>query len=97
MGNSLFPKIRLLIITTMAKITIFVSSTFKDMDAERDMMENYVKPEIKKRLAAHNIMKDVDIVDLRWGVNTQDLPEEERESKVLKQCLDGIRMSRPYL
>lgn len=80
----------------MAKITIFVSSTFKDMDAERDMMENYVKPEIKKRLAAHNIMKDVDIVDLRWGVNTQDLPEEERESKVLKQCLDGIRMSRPY-
>lgn len=80
----------------MGKITIFVSSTFKDMDAERDMMENYVKPEIKKRLAAHNIMKDVDIVDLRWGVNTQDLPEEERESKVLKQCLDGIRMSRPY-
>ncbi len=86
----------LLTTTTMAKITIFVSSTFKDMDAERDMMENYVKPEIKKRLAAHNIMKDVDIVDLRWGVNTQDLPEEERESKVLKQCLDGIRMSRPY-
>lgn len=80
----------------MAKITIFVSSTFKDMDAERDMMENYVKPEVKKRLAAHNIMKDVDIVDLRWGVNTQDLPEEEREGKVLKQCLDGIRMSRPY-
>lgn len=80
----------------MAKITIFVSSTFKDMDAERDMMENYVKPEVKKRLAAHNIIKDVDIVDLRWGVNTQDLPEEERESKVLKQCLDGIRMSRPY-
>lgn len=80
----------------MAKITIFVSSTFKDMDAERDMMENYVKPEIKKRLAAHNIMKEVDMVDLRWGVNTQDLPEEEREGKVLKQCLDGIRMSRPY-
>lgn len=80
----------------MAKITIFVSSTFKDMDAERDMMENYVKPEVKKRLAAHNIIKDVDIVDLRWGVNTQDIPEEERESKVLKQCLEGIRMSRPY-
>lgn len=52
----------------MGKITIFVSSTFKDMDAERDMMENFVKSEIKKRLAAHNIMKDVDIVDLRWGV-----------------------------
>ena len=50
----------------MGKITIFVSSTFKDMDAERDMMENYVKPEIKKRLAAHNIMKDVDIVEYNY-------------------------------
>ena len=67
----------------MEKIQIFISSTFKDMDAERDMVNHFVKQRIEKELARYSIFKSIEIVDLRWGVNTQDLPEDERENKVL--------------
>lgn len=80
----------------MEKIQIFISSTFKDMDAERDMVNHFVKQRIEKELARYSIFKSIEIVDLRWGVNTQDLPEDERENKVLRQCVDNIRSSRPY-
>ena len=80
----------------MERIQIFISSTFKDMDAERDMVNNFVKQKIEKDLIQYGIFKTIEIIDLRWGVNTQDLPEEERENKVLRQCVDNIRNSQPY-
>ncbi len=80
----------------MKTIGIFVSSTFKDMDAERDIVLSVLKPAIESALKFKHVDAAVRIVDLRWGVNTQDIPEDERESKVLNDCLDYIRTSRPF-
>lgn len=75
-------------------IKIFLSSTFRDMDAERDAIMNSVYPAVAQQLAPHGIT--VDFIDLRWGVSTSDVDEAERENHVLRECIDGIQSSRPF-
>lgn len=75
--------------------TIFVSSTFKDMQFERDMLQSEVLPEMRKQ--ASEIGEDVSLIDLRWGVSTSGLDEDESAKKVLEVCFDEIDKSRPYL
>ena len=54
---------------TGKNIKIFLSSTFRDMDAERDAIMNRVYPAVAQQLAPHNI--HFDFIDLRWGVRTK--------------------------
>lgn len=75
-------------------IKVFLSSTFRDMDAERDAIMNQVYPAVAQQLARHNI--HVDFIDLRWGVSTSDVDEADRENHVLRECLGGIQSSRPF-
>ena len=75
-------------------IKVFLSSTFKDMDAERDLIMNRVAPLLQERLSSESI--SVQFIDLRWGVNTQDTDENERENTVLRECIAEIRESRPF-
>ena len=44
--------------------TIFISSTFKDMHTERDMIHNFVYPELASFFQKYAV--NVDFVDLRW-------------------------------
>ena len=85
-------------LTTMAQnyknIKIFISSTFCDMDAERDAIMNRVYPAVAQALAPKHI--HVDFIDLRWGVSTQQIAENERENHVLRECIDSINESRPF-
>src|SRR5436190_10352955 len=75
---------------------VFVSSTFRDMQAERDYLRNFVFPEIEERLHARG--RHLEWVDLRIGVAGASLPDEgERELQVLKVCLDEVRRCRPFL
>ena len=48
--------------------SIFVSSTFKDMHAERDMIQNIVQPAVNKKLNEQG--EYVLFSDLRWGIDT---------------------------
>ncbi len=75
-------------------IKIFLSSTFTDMHAERDVIMNQVYPAVSHILSPKNIT--VQFVDLRWGVNTQDVEETEREKTVLEECISEIQSSRPF-
>ena len=75
-------------------VKVFLSSTFKDMDAERDLIMNRVAPTLTQLLAPQGIT--VEFIDLRWGVNTQDADENERENMVLRECISEIRQSRPF-
>ena len=75
-------------------IKVFLSSTFKDMDAERDLIMNRVAPTLQQLLAPQGIT--LQFIDLRWGVNTQDADENERENIVLRECISEIRQSRPF-
>ncbi len=75
--------------------SIFVSSTFRDMQAERDALVLNVVPEIDTYAASFG--QNIRFVDLRWGVNTTDMSAEKSSRKVLKVCLDEIDKTRPYM
>ena len=71
-------------------VRIFISSTFKDMHSERDVLVREVFPRLREAFAPRGI-HIVDI-DLRWGVTE----EEAERGKVLEICLDEIERSRPF-
>src|SRR5579883_830918 len=75
---------------------LFVSSTFRDFQAERDHLQRVVFPELAERLRARR--EHLEPIDLRWGVDTFSIRDDaERELTVLKVCLEGIRRSKPFL
>lgn len=74
--------------------TIFVSSTFQDMQQERDILQNSVLPRIKE--LAKQYGKNIDLCDLRWGVNSIGMSESESTAKVLQVCFDEIDNARPF-
>ena len=64
-------------------VRIFISSTFKDMHAERDYLVRFVFPRLREDLIKRRIHL-VD-VDLRWGVTSeQDAMETCRE--IIDEC-----------
>ena len=74
---------------------VFVSSTFKDMQFERDALSIRLAPRINDYLLQYG--ESVRFGDLRWGVNTSELESEESSKKVLKVCLDEIDNAKPYM
>ena len=69
-------------------IRIFVSSTFLDMQAERDELVKRVFPQLRALCEARGVRWSD--VDLRWGVT------DERRGAVVEICLAEIRACRPY-
>lgn len=74
---------------------VFVSSTFKDMQFERDLLQTYAIPTLDDALRPYG--ERAYFADLRWGVNTTDLDSDEGSRKVLKVCLDQIDNCKPYM
>ena len=76
------------------RYSIFISSTFKDMDEERDA----IKFDVINRLNWHYRDQYIQFqaIDLRIGINTEDCSEEQSEDMVLDVCLDNIEKSRPF-
>ena len=76
--------------------SVFISSTFIDMQEERDFLRTRVFPELEERLQARRC--HLEWVDLRLGVAASAAAEEEaRELQVLKVCLDEVQRCRPFL
>ena len=73
---------------------IFISSTFKDMDAERDVIKYYVIPRLNDRYRKYGM--EFHAIDLRFGINTENMSEEDSENAVLDVCLSMIDSSRPF-
>jgi len=74
--------------------SIFISSTFRDMQAERDALRDFVLPHVNEFAARYG--RAVEIIDLRWGVDTAAVTEAELNRKILRTCLDEIERSRPF-
>ncbi len=74
---------------------VFVSSTFKDMQYERDLLQTYAIPVLDDALREYG--EKAYFGDLRWGVNTTDLDSDEGSKKVLQVCLDQIDNCKPYM
>ena len=73
--------------------SIFVSSTFRDFQYERDALRKKVLPRLNA--IANNVGEVFMFCDLRWGVNT--LSSEDRNAKVIDICLSEIDRSRPNI
>ncbi|MEK7406046.1 MAG: DUF4062 domain-containing protein, partial [Acidobacteriota bacterium] len=75
---------------------VFMTSTFRDMHAERDHLRTHVFPVLAERLRER--FHHLEAIDLRWGVETGSLDDQRsKELLVLKVCLAEIERSRPFL
>lgn len=75
--------------------SVFISSTFKDMQAERDLLHERIFPRLRKIIGEYG--EDIQELDLRWGVDTTDMSEEESSHQVLRVCIDAIDRCHPYI
>ena len=71
-------------------IRVFVSSTFRDMQAEREELVKRIFPQVRRRCEERGVGWSE--VDLRWGVTD----EQKAEGAVLPICLAEIDRSRPF-
>lgn len=71
-------------------VRVFISSTFKDMDAERNELVRQVFPKLRTLCEGRGIMWTD--VDLRWGITE----EQVDEGKVLPIILKEINRCRPF-
>jgi tetratricopeptide (TPR) repeat protein len=72
------------------QIRIFLSSTFRDMQAERTYLVTRVFPALRRYCEE----RDVSIfeLDLRWGISE----EEAKQGKVFDICLKEVRKTKPF-
>lgn len=76
-------------------IKIFVSSTFLDMDIERDLIRNVIEPRLNDYLASYQY--SLEFVDLRHSVQTDStLTQKERERRIFSVCIDEIERCEPF-
>ena len=76
--------------TPSRSIRVFVSSTFRDMQAERELLVKDVFLDLRRR-CSERFVSFVE-VDLRWGITE----EQKSEGKVLPICLEEIHECRPF-
>lgn len=69
----------------------FISSTFHDMHAERDMIQNIVQPAVNQKLNEQG--EYVSFSDLRWGIDTMT---DATKHKILDACFDEIDSCKPF-
>jgi hypothetical protein len=67
---------------------IFVSSTFNDFQAERDVLQALVFPELAERLQER--CHHLEPIDLRFGVETVSEDEARKTLLVLTVCLNEV-------
>lgn len=75
---------------TQRVVRVFISSTFRDMHAERDELMKFTFPELRRKCRERQV--EFVEVDLRWGITE----EESKQGRVLPICLEEIKRCKPY-
>lgn len=71
-------------------VRVFISSTFRDMHAERDQLIKVTFPALRERLLPYRV--ELYDIDLRWGITE----EEAKNDKVIGLCLEQVDECRPF-
>ena len=71
-------------------LRVFVSSTFIDMQDERQYLMETIFPRIKKYCQERDVYFIP--IDLRWGITK----EQSESGQVVEVCLKSIKQSKPY-
>ena len=74
-------------------ISVFISSTFSNMQQERNLIQKYVFPEAEH--FARKYGETIDLVDLRWGVDTSGMKASDTMKKIMTVCSSKIRDTFP--
>jgi nephrocystin-3 len=69
---------------------VFISSTFRDMHAERDHLVKVIFPRLREQLLPYRV--ELIDIDLRWGVSR----EQAENDQVIALCLGQIDECRPF-
>ncbi len=72
------------------ELRVFISSTFRDLQEEREHLVKKIFPEIRALCRERGIMFTE--VDLRWGLTEEDVAL----GQVIRTCLEEIDKCRPY-
>ncbi len=72
------------------QIRVFISSTFRDMQDERDYLMKRTFPKLRKLAAERDVT--LTELDLRWGITE----EEAKTGKVVEICLQEIENCIPF-
>ncbi|XP_073527302.1 telomerase protein component 1 [Phyllobates terribilis] len=72
-------------------VRVFISSTFRDMHSERDLLIGQVMPQLRQRAACHFL--SLEEVDLRWGITE----EETKKDRQLSLCLSEVVRSQIFI
>lgn len=72
------------------EIRVFISSTFRDMEGEREVLVKKIFPQIRKLCESRNVTCTE--IDLRWGITQK----QASDGKVLPICLAEIKRCKPY-
>jgi hypothetical protein len=72
------------------QLRIFVSSTFRDMQEEREELVKKVYPQLKHFCMQRGVF--LSVIDLRWGITAEQAEAEQ----VIPICLHEIELCRPY-
>jgi tetratricopeptide (TPR) repeat protein len=75
---------------TWKTVRLFLSSTFRDMHAERDHLIKVTFPAVREKLLPYRV--ELYDIDLRWGITE----EEARHEKVISLCLEQVDECRPF-
>ena len=75
---------------TKREIKVFISSTFHDMQDERNHLVHNVFPLLRSMAAERNVV--LTEIDLRWGIKQ----EESETGKTVEICLSEIEGARPF-
>ena len=71
-------------------VRVFISSTFRDMQEDRDYLIKNIFPVLRDRCRARQV--DFVEVDLRWGITQK----QAERGEVLPTCLAEIENCRPF-
>lgn len=75
---------------TNRKIRVFISSTFKDMSKEREIIVTSIFPRLQREFAEKSI--DIVCIDLRWGIP----PHLSDPGKILEICIGEVLKCKPF-
>lgn len=76
--------------STRREIRVFVSSTFHDLQPEREQLVKRVFPELRRYARERDL--EFTEIDLRWGVTEQDVTF----GKLVRTCLEEIDRCLPF-
>jgi nephrocystin-3 len=72
------------------EVRVFISSTFRDLQVEREYLVKKVFPELRDLCHSRGVAFTE--IDLRWGITEA----EAEQGNIIRVCLDEIEQHRPY-